>query len=198
MFSFGKKTVIGLDIGSSQVKAVELEPHGGSYRLRGFGFALLPPEAIVQGSFMNAPAISARDRRGLRDGRLQVEGRGHVGLRPLGDREADLASGAEQGRARGDDPLGSGAVHPVRHQRSEHRPPDPARVGRRRPDGRAARRRQEGPDRRLRQRDHRVGPLARGDGRRRLRGRQHVPAQLPADATRRRSRCSTWAPRSST
>jgi type IV pilus assembly protein PilM len=59
MFSFGKKTVIGLDIGSSQVKAVELEPHGGSYRLRGFGFALLPPEAIVQGSFMNAPAISA-------------------------------------------------------------------------------------------------------------------------------------------
>jgi len=59
MFSFGKKTVIGLDIGSSQVKAVELEPHGGSYRLRGFGFAPLPPEAIVQGSFMNAPAISA-------------------------------------------------------------------------------------------------------------------------------------------
>ena len=41
MFSFGKKTVIGLDIGSSQVKAVELEPHGSSYRLRGFGFALL-------------------------------------------------------------------------------------------------------------------------------------------------------------
>jgi len=59
MALFGNKTVIGLDIGSAMVKAVELEPHGGSYRLRAFGFAPLPPEAIVQGSFMNAPAISA-------------------------------------------------------------------------------------------------------------------------------------------
>jgi type IV pilus assembly protein PilM len=59
MFSLGKKTVIGLDIGSSTVKAVELEPHGGSFRLRAMGYASLPPEAIVQGSFMNAPAISS-------------------------------------------------------------------------------------------------------------------------------------------
>jgi len=50
MALFGKTTVSGLDIGSSTVKAVELEPHGGSYRLRAFGFASLPPEAIVQGS----------------------------------------------------------------------------------------------------------------------------------------------------
>jgi type IV pilus assembly protein PilM len=59
MLSSGKKSVIGLDIGASQVKAVELELHGRSYRLRGVGFAPLPPEAIVQGSFMNRPAISA-------------------------------------------------------------------------------------------------------------------------------------------
>ncbi len=55
---FRSKSIIGLDIGSSSVKAVELETSGSGFRLKSFGFAELPPEAIVQGSFMNAPAIS--------------------------------------------------------------------------------------------------------------------------------------------
>ena len=46
MALFGKGTVIGLDIGSSQVKAVELEPHGGSYRLRAFGFAAASDDGV--------------------------------------------------------------------------------------------------------------------------------------------------------
>ncbi|MCP4006066.1 MAG: type IV pilus assembly protein PilM [bacterium] len=55
---FRSKSIIGLDIGSSSVKAVELETANGGYRLKGFGIAELSSEAIVQGSFMNAPAIS--------------------------------------------------------------------------------------------------------------------------------------------
>ena len=55
---FRSKSVVGLDIGSSSVKAVELQGSEGAYKLAGFGFALLPPEAIVQGSFMNAPEIA--------------------------------------------------------------------------------------------------------------------------------------------
>ena len=55
---FGSKSIIGLDIGSSSIKAVELTPSGSTYRLTGYGFAELPAEAIVQGSFMNAPAIA--------------------------------------------------------------------------------------------------------------------------------------------
>jgi type IV pilus assembly protein PilM len=55
---FRSKSIIGLDIGSSAVKAVELQPHGSKYRLTGFGYADLPSEAIVQGSFMNAPEIA--------------------------------------------------------------------------------------------------------------------------------------------
>jgi type IV pilus assembly protein PilM len=59
MFSmFAKKSLLGLDIGSSSVKIVELEPSGSSYRLRRFGYAPVPSEAIVQGSFMNATGIS--------------------------------------------------------------------------------------------------------------------------------------------
>ena len=55
---FRSKAIVGVDIGSSAVKAVELLRMGDSYRLQRFGYSPLPPEAIVQGSFMNAPAIS--------------------------------------------------------------------------------------------------------------------------------------------
>jgi len=50
-------TVVGLDIGSSRVKAVELKPHGESYELVRLGSAALPSEAIVQGAFLNTTAI---------------------------------------------------------------------------------------------------------------------------------------------
>ena len=59
---FRNKCILGLDIGSSSVKAVELESSSGGYKLTGLGYATLPPEAIVQGSFMNAPAISSAIR----------------------------------------------------------------------------------------------------------------------------------------
>ncbi len=59
---FTKKSIIGLDIGSSAVKVVELSLASGNFKLERFGYAALPPEAIVQGSFMNAPAIASAVR----------------------------------------------------------------------------------------------------------------------------------------
>jgi type IV pilus assembly protein PilM len=59
---FSPKSVLGLDIGSSAVKMVELEETGSKLRLRRYGYASLPSEAIVQGSLMNAPAISSAIR----------------------------------------------------------------------------------------------------------------------------------------
>ncbi len=57
-FSFGKsKSVIGLDIGSSSVKVVELANRNRGYELAHLGVAPLPPEAIVQGAFLNSGAI---------------------------------------------------------------------------------------------------------------------------------------------
>ncbi len=50
---------IGLDIGSSHVKLMELEedPKTGRHRLVNFGMAKLPPEAIVDGAVMNTNVI---------------------------------------------------------------------------------------------------------------------------------------------
>ena len=45
---FRSKSIIGLDIGSSTVKAVELHAHGSKYKLTGFGYAELPGEGASQ------------------------------------------------------------------------------------------------------------------------------------------------------
>jgi type IV pilus assembly protein PilM len=55
---FGKSTsIIGLDIGSASVKAVELTARAKGIELQHVGIAKLPPEAIVQGAFLNSTAI---------------------------------------------------------------------------------------------------------------------------------------------
>ena len=180
----GSKSILGLDIGSSCVKAVEVAPRGDGFELLHLGVAPLPPDAIVQGAFLNASAIADAIREAIAQVGLQGEERRGRRLGPLGDREEDHAPGDDRGGARGVDPLGGRAVHPVRRQRGEPRLPDPP--GRRRgaPDGRAARRRQERSDRRLRQRDQRGGALSGRDRRRGLRGRERLRDQLRLRATR--------------
>ena len=73
MFSFGAKSVLGLDIGSSAVKIVELSGSGPSYTVQRIGYAPLPAEAIVQGSFMNAPAISSAIREAYEAGHFKAK-----------------------------------------------------------------------------------------------------------------------------
>jgi type IV pilus assembly protein PilM len=68
---FKAKPIVGLDIGSSSVKLVELHRSGSNITLHRFGYAPLPPEAIVQGSFMNAPAISAAIREACAHARIK-------------------------------------------------------------------------------------------------------------------------------
>jgi len=58
---FGKKKgLVGLDIGSSAVKAVELKSGGRGgeeYQLLNIGLEALPPEAIVDGAIMDSGAV---------------------------------------------------------------------------------------------------------------------------------------------
>ena len=63
-----KKCAIGLDIGSSSVKLMELDhdAKAGAYRLVSFGIEPLPPEAIVDGSVMNTGAVVDAIRIGYR------------------------------------------------------------------------------------------------------------------------------------
>jgi type IV pilus assembly protein PilM len=51
------KLAVGLDIGSSSVKLVQLKQRKGRHQLVAFGAAPLPPEAIVDGALMNSSAI---------------------------------------------------------------------------------------------------------------------------------------------
>ncbi len=56
---FGRtKTVVGLDIGSSAVKAVELKPAGRSYRVVSFGSEPVPPDTIVDGAIIDGGAVA--------------------------------------------------------------------------------------------------------------------------------------------
>ncbi len=58
LFSFGKsKSIIGLDIGSTCVKAVECAVKSKGIEMVRVGVAKLPPEAIVQGAFLNSGAV---------------------------------------------------------------------------------------------------------------------------------------------
>jgi len=52
-----KKNVIGLDIGSSSVKVVELNEGKSGFKLQSLGISSLPPEAIVDGALMDSVTI---------------------------------------------------------------------------------------------------------------------------------------------
>ncbi len=57
------KAVVGLDIGSSAVKAVELRPAGKGYRVAAFGSEPVPADAIVDGAIIDGVAVAESIRR---------------------------------------------------------------------------------------------------------------------------------------
>jgi len=61
---FGRsKNLVGLDIGSSAVKAVELKAAGKGYRVAAFGMQPVPPDSIVDGAIIDAGAVAEAIRR---------------------------------------------------------------------------------------------------------------------------------------
>jgi type IV pilus assembly protein PilM len=52
-----KKNVIGIDIGSSSIKLVELIDGKNGFKLQNLAISSLPPEAIVDGAFMDSVTI---------------------------------------------------------------------------------------------------------------------------------------------
>lgn len=57
------KSVVGLDIGSSAVKAVELKGSGKSFKVAAFGSEPVPPDSIVDGAIIDATAVVDAVRR---------------------------------------------------------------------------------------------------------------------------------------
>ena len=55
---FGRsKSLVGLDIGSSAVKAVELKPAGKGFKVSAFGSQPIPPDSIVDGAILDGTAV---------------------------------------------------------------------------------------------------------------------------------------------
>jgi type IV pilus assembly protein PilM len=60
MFGGGKqKQLVGLDIGSSSIKAVELKASRQGYELVSYGIEELAQDAVVDGAIMDAPLVAA-------------------------------------------------------------------------------------------------------------------------------------------
>ncbi len=59
----GPKTAVGLDIGSSAVKAIEIKRSGESYKVAAFGMQPIPPDSIVDGAIIDAGAVADSIRR---------------------------------------------------------------------------------------------------------------------------------------
>ncbi len=65
------KNVVGLDIGSSAVKLIQLKETKRGYQLKHFGMAPLPPEAIIDGALMNSTVIVNTIRELVRSQRVR-------------------------------------------------------------------------------------------------------------------------------
>jgi type IV pilus assembly protein PilM len=61
---FGRaKSLVGLDLGSSAVKAIELKAVGKGWKVTAYGSEPLAHDSIVEGAIMDAPAVAAAVRR---------------------------------------------------------------------------------------------------------------------------------------
>ena len=57
------KSLVGLDIGSSAVKAIELKPVGKGFRVLAIGVEPVPPDSIVDGAIIDGAAVADAVRR---------------------------------------------------------------------------------------------------------------------------------------
>jgi len=73
MFGLGKgKNLVGLDIGSSAVKAVELQRKGSTYELVNLGIEPLGQDTVVDGAIMDALSVSSAIEKIFNDNRIKT------------------------------------------------------------------------------------------------------------------------------
>ena len=64
MFGLNKsKAAVGLDIGSSAVKAIELRASGKGFKVAAFATQPVPPDSIVDGAIIDGSAVAEAIRR---------------------------------------------------------------------------------------------------------------------------------------
>jgi type IV pilus assembly protein PilM len=68
------KPLVGLDIGSSGIKAVELTKTKKGYQVTGVGHEVLGPDAVVDGAIMDAPAVAESIKKMFASGKFKPKG----------------------------------------------------------------------------------------------------------------------------
>ena len=68
------KPLVGLDIGSSSMKAVELVKFKKGYQLTGLAYEPLAPDAVVDGAIMDAPAVSETIKQSFAAAKFKPKG----------------------------------------------------------------------------------------------------------------------------
>ena len=68
------KPLVGLDIGSSAVKAVELTKSKKGYQITGFASEPLSPDAVVDGAIMEAKSVADAIKRAMVAGKFKPKG----------------------------------------------------------------------------------------------------------------------------
>ena len=121
---FGKRTnLFGLDIGSNALKLTEIRKTGKGYQLLNAGVMHLPPEAIVEGAIMNAPAVVDAIRNLLDVHKPESR---NVATSVCGHSVIikKVSLPIMSGKSSTIHPVGSGAVYPFQHPRRKPRLPD--------------------------------------------------------------------------
>jgi type IV pilus assembly protein PilM len=67
------KSVVGLDVGSSAVRAVELTKSKTGYQMTGFAYESLSPDYVVDGAIMDSRAVANTIKRLLSDGGFKAK-----------------------------------------------------------------------------------------------------------------------------
>ena len=87
-----KRQLVGLDIGSSGIKLVQLKENRGRYILQKFGFKPLEPEVIVDGTVMDEGRVVTAIKELFDELKRQGQAGGGVDFRPRGDHQENQPS----------------------------------------------------------------------------------------------------------
>jgi type IV pilus assembly protein PilM len=87
------KPLIGLDIGSNSIKAVELTKSRNGYELSGFAAETLVPDSVVDGAIIDSRAVADAIKRVLESGKFKPKGFAPV-FQDTGYRQTNCRTGA--------------------------------------------------------------------------------------------------------
>jgi len=73
MFGFGSKAIVGLDVGSSSIKAVELRKSRGALEVTHLGLEPLPPDIVVDSMIVDSGTVSTAISKLFTDNQIKTK-----------------------------------------------------------------------------------------------------------------------------